>query len=291
MSYYAVESHGIVRSWAECQPLVHRRNLKYKKFSTQADAQAFLDNLTRPATSPLKHARSETDMTAIGVDEKRAKTEALEQQCRTATAYDAMREQQSADDAAKNRQDVEEDRRANRALLDFYTDGSHAKGTTRMGYGIYCAYGAHSYGLHQSVTPEWLALFLDHTAGIDWTKASNPTMELMAVVALLRLLLKHRDAIVKHCGSSVRVTIYHDYTGAAEWILGRWKARQPHIIVAVEEARRLYAQVIVTVPIDFVWVRGHSGVAGNVYADMLAGDELVVGLRPLDELFAFHSQD
>jgi ribonuclease HI len=310
MSYYAVENHGIVRTWGECQPLVHRKNLKFKKFKTQQEAQAFLDGIRSPGglkrplsdipefietvNKRIKTNENENDFMNRVVSAYGDNSEmndpvcfSMESICRSATAQDAFNEQQQTDKEADARLKEQSDREADASLLDFYTDGSHIKGTPRMGYGIYCKRTGRAYGLHQTVTPEWLALFLDHSTGIDWSKASNPTMELMAVVALLRLLLKYRDSIVQHCGKNAVITIYHDYTGVAEWILDRWKAKQPHIAVAVEEARRLYKQLTASFSVTFAWIRGHSGVAGNTYADMLANDESIAGLRPLEELFSF----
>lgn len=272
MSYYAVQGHGIVRSWAECQPLVHRKNLKYKKFSSETDAQAFLASLAAPVAKRDRSDESRTNASGGYDPSKRVKTNA-----------EISAEQESAAREADARLAAEKARAADPTLLDFYTDGSHIKGTPHMGFGIYCCYHGIKYGAHQTVTEEWMHDFLSDASGVDLSKLSNPSMEAMAVVALSRHLDKHGAALVK-CGIG-KITVVHDYNGVSEWITGRWKARQPHIVAIVNEMCRLHERIVRSVPVEFVWTRGHSGVAGNTYADMLAKNESISGLKPLEELF------
>lgn len=269
MFYYAVEKHGIVRSWGECQPLIHGKNLKYKKFKSEADAQSFLDALATGDTPTRK--RPPVDDIVFDAA-KYAKTNAAVAVKQAAAIADA-----------ETRAEAEKARAFDLTLLDFYTDGSHIKGTTRMGFGIYCCYAGVKYGVYQDVTPEWVSGFVGADgAGVDWTKMSNPTVELLAVVALFRDLAEH----CAEWGSRIgKVSVFHDMEGVAEWIEGRWRAKAPNIVPLVKDGRALHERIAKYVPVSFVWVPGHSGVAGNTYADMLSRGEHVSGLRSMHELF------
>lgn len=60
------------------------------------------------------------------------------------------------------------------------------------------------------------------------------------------------------------ITIYHDYTGVKEWVVGTWKAKNP-----VTQDYRDYVRAS-GVKINWIKVKSHSGNKYNDMADELA---------------------
>ena len=66
------------------------------------------------------------------------------------------------------------------------------------------------------------------------------------------------------------ITIYHDYVGVGAWCTGKWKANPDY----TQEYRAFYQKVSQKVKVNFVKVKGHSGVELNERADKLAKDAI-----------------
>lgn len=161
----------------------------------------------------------------------------------------------------------------------FYTDGSHIKGTEKMGFGIYTMHKEVEYGLHRAVDPQWIVSFLkesDDKIGM-FQKVSNCTMELLAAVYLLDYL---QNIEVK-----IPLIIRHDYEGVSNWLYGTWKAKQPYIDrIATYGKACLKALRQKKVEVHFQWVKAHAGEAGNTIVDNLAKGIDHPSLKPLSDL-------
>lgn len=65
--------------------------------------------------------------------------------------------------------------------------------------------------------------------------------------------------------------IYHDYTGVADWVTGKWQTSKKYTKMYVDFMKPFYTLGI----IDFKWVKGHTNVVGNEIADKLARQAVV----------------
>ena len=63
-----------------------------------------------------------------------------------------------------------------------------------------------------------------------------------------------------------KLAIFHDYEGIAAWCTGKWQANKK----GTQEYRAYYQQAKEYLEIDFIKVKGHSGVKYNELADKLA---------------------
>ena len=65
--------------------------------------------------------------------------------------------------------------------------------------------------------------------------------------------------------------IFHDYTGVADWVTGKWQTSKKYTKMYVDFMKPFYTLGI----IDFKWVKGHTNVVGNEIADKLARQAVV----------------
>lgn len=134
-----------------------------------------------------------------------------------------------------------------------FTDGSHIKGETlKRGIGAYCKHGGRVYRLARNM------------AALD-ERASNPTLELLAAIAVLR-------AVPADAAPS-EIEIAADYIGVVNYVNGTWTPKSRDDPFA-EHARELVGLLATLRARGFTvaatHVRGHTGVDGNEEADTLA---------------------
>ena len=118
----------------------------------------------------------------------------------------------------------------------------------------------------------WGAVLLSGTTEKELSGGASSTtnnrMELTAVIEAL-------TALKRPCAVTLYLDSEYVRKGITEWIVG-WKARgwrtaAKHAVKNVDLWQRLDALVEASGhKIDWRWVRGHSGDAGNERADMLA---------------------
>jgi ribonuclease HI len=168
-------------------------------------------------------------------------------------------------------------------VLKAFVDGSHIKGTDRLGYGILCQCGNEEYALScHPVTSASLGKILGKS--LELCDLSNPTMEFIAVAHFLSLVANDRSKRFR------RVEIYYDYIGSEKWINGSWKPRQPHIQTIHKFVMPHVARLkSLGVQLEWIHVLAHSGHRENNMADALAKGELDSQndpyLQPLSNLF------
>lgn len=126
-----------------------------------------------------------------------------------------------------------------------YVDGSCDRRTHIAGYGIVFFY--------EDEQP----VFFSGRCESESLPASNVSGEICAAQ------LATEKALEYGCRS---VKIFHDYTGIADWVTGKWKATKDHT-KEYRNSMRSYQNMI---DIEFCKVKGHSGVKWNEKADQLA---------------------
>src|SRR5690606_15412127 len=123
-------------------------------------------------------------------------------------------------------------------ILDVYTDGSHIKGTPRMGCGAYGVYDGREMELSVGMTSAELKRLIGHE--VEPGGASNPTMELCAAIYVIEKIVA-----AQRCPPGIR--IFADYEGVIKYGMEQWdaykaKAKTPHFRAAAirfQEATRI----------------------------------------------------
>lgn len=130
--------------------------------------------------------------------------------------------------------------------FDIYTDGSYRKGRYSWAFAVY-----RNGVLIHSESDE------GHN---KWALASrNVTAELEAVIRAIQWAETQGDC---------SVTIHHDYTGPAEWALGKWEAKQQVTQAYVKFMKPRLEWV------SFNQIPSHTGIEGNELVDKLAAEAL-----------------
>lgn len=89
----------------------------------------------------------------------------------------------------------------------------------------------------------------------------NVAGEIMGAVEAMRYCLSNN---IK------KLTIYHDYEGVRAWCLNEWKTERDE----TREYKAFYDKISGKLSVEFVKVKGHSGVEFNELADYLAKEAL-----------------
>lgn len=133
--------------------------------------------------------------------------------------------------------------------VTIYTDGACKGNPGPGGWGVYFKYNLHEKEL----------------CGGDM-ETTNNKMELMAAIVAL-------ETLTKPCKVALHTDSKYVLQGITEW-MDNWKkrgwktaAKKP---VKNEELWRRLDNAIQKHEINWIWVKGHSGNAGNEKADMLA---------------------
>jgi len=158
--------------------------------------------------------------------------------------------------------------------LHIWTDGSHIKDTSKMGYGVYAELrfggGRTTRGeLSRAVDPasDHFRRVIDPQMPVG-VPFSNPTLELAAAFVALKIAREH-------AGRLKRIVLYADYIGVIEYGRNAWKSQSASRKTAGFRNMAIHYQSLINdtrriVPVEVVHVRGHSGNYGNDQADRLA---------------------
>lgn len=113
---------------------------------------------------------------------------------------------------------------------------------------------------------------------------TNNRMELMGAISAL-------EALTRTCQVTLHTDSKYVLQGITTWLVGwkrsGWKtaSRQP---VKNEDLWRRLDALVVQHEIEWVWVKGHSGHAGNEHADVLANKGVTL---IAEKLLAGHTQE
>lgn len=142
-------------------------------------------------------------------------------------------------------------------MICVWTDGSHIKGTTTRGIGIYI---------------EWGDKHAVYSAAVEaMDDSSNPTLELLAAVTALEELLKFPEKL----GDSDGICLISDYDGVQKYANGEWVAARAKKTTGWFRTMAIRWETVVErarniCNVEVKWVKGHSVDEGNKKADRLA---------------------
>ncbi len=140
--------------------------------------------------------------------------------------------------------------------IDIYTDGACKGNPGAGGWGVLLKRGAHRKELH---------------GGEPGT--TNNRMELTAVIRALEAL-KHSSRVRMHTDSQ------YVQKGITAWIHNwkrhGWRTADKKPVKNADLWRQL-DELVVNHEIEWIWVKGHSGHAGNERADQLANLGVIAG--------------
>lgn len=138
-----------------------------------------------------------------------------------------------------------------------FVDGSYNTETGVYGYGGFvCVDGKRHY-------------IQGHGNDVEMASMRNVAGEIEGSLAAVKK--------AKELGLS-KLSVYYDYAGIEQWATGGWKCNKSGTIAYRDFMRQAKADGI---DIDFVKVKGHSGIEGNEIADSMAKSAVGISNKPL----------
>lgn len=130
-----------------------------------------------------------------------------------------------------------------------FVDGSFREDTKEYGYGGFLIHEGQKYILQGKGNDP------------DMASMRNVSGEVLGSMAAIQKALELGIA---------DLTIYYDYMGIEMWATGAWKRNKPGTIAYFDYIQKVKALI----NLNFVKVKGHSGVDGNEEADHLAKESI-----------------
>ncbi len=163
-------------------------------------------------------------------------------------SFSSMQEAQKYIDFDKDKELIKENKKDAHA----YVDGSYNQSTNTYGYGGFIKYNSKIEKFSGSGNDKEMALMRNVAGEILGSMA--------AIERAVELKLPSID-------------IYYDYMGIEKWAIGEWKRNKKGTIAYYNYIQSVKDKLV----INFIKVKGHSGVEGNEEADKLA--KLAVGIN------------
>lgn len=156
-------------------------------------------------------------------------------------SFSSMQEAREYIDIDKNKELIKNNKNSAYA----YVDGSYNPSTNTYGYGGFIKYASQIEKFSGS--------------GNDKEMASmrNVAGEILGSMAAIKRAVELKLP---------SIDIYYDYMGVEKWATGEWKRNKTGTIAYYDYIQSVKEKII----INFIKVKGHSGVEGNEEADKLA---------------------
>lgn len=234
---------GKFSTWEECLRQVKGYSgAEYKKFKTDAEAEAYLQGCVFTSTkqaSCANNAPKRSGLQSAFLKHLLPKADA------DANANEVITEAPETTKEAQEPSYMSICKTLEEGEAIAYVDGSYQEDTYTFGYG--CILYTH----------DGEQTFSGCSSERRFAETRNITGECLGAIMALK------EAIKAGCS---KLTIYHDYTGIGKWGTGAWTARSMIAVLYVAYLARVRRYMTV----EFKWVRGHSDDIHNIRADRLA---------------------